>query len=155
MNFQLFCNIKKWVILIKKYYSASPEKSLLHSQDSIQEIIDSQPLTTAKCVVLEKCHQTEYLPFNQCYPKKFVYFLKIFFKNLKNSFNEKILYLQFNRFLKSCRKIGEGVYGEVFLYNNETDSSVIKIIPIEGDELVNGEPQKKFHEILSEIVIAK
>lgn len=56
--------------------------------------------------------------------------------------------------MEHCRKIGEGVYGEVFLYEHEDKKSVIKIIPIEGNELVNGEPQKKFQEILSEIVIA-
>jgi len=59
------------------------------------------------------------------------------------------------RYLEHCRKIGEGVYGEVFLYNDDNKKSVIKIIPIEGKELINGEPQKKFNEILSEIVIAK
>ena len=53
---------------------------------------------------------------------------------------------------ENCRKIGEGVYGEVFMSEGE-DSSVLKIMPIEGDQLVNGEPQKKFDEILSEIVI--
>lgn len=57
--------------------------------------------------------------------------------------------------LRNCRKIGEGVYGEVFM--NKTDAGraiVLKIIPIEGTLEVNGEPQKKFDEILSEIVIA-
>lgn len=57
--------------------------------------------------------------------------------------------------MKFCRKIGEGVYGEVFLYEKNRQKSVLKIIPIEGVQLVNGEPQKKFNEILSEIVIAK
>ncbi|XP_043471396.1 hybrid signal transduction histidine kinase M isoform X2 [Leptopilina heterotoma] len=108
--------------------TASPEKNLENLEDSVLEAVDSQPVATAKCVVLEKCHQSDYLSFAQCYP---------------------------NKFLKSCRKIGEGVYGEVFLHNENSESSVIKIIPIEGDDLVNGEPQKKFHEILSEIVIAK
>lgn len=57
--------------------------------------------------------------------------------------------------LKTCRKIGEGVYGEVFM--NKTDSGnavVLKIIPIEGKVQVNGEQQKRFDEVLSEIVIA-
>nr|CAD7405841.1 unnamed protein product [Timema poppensis] len=54
-------------------------------------------------------------------------------------------------FLDKCSKIGEGVYGEVF--SCEESCSVIKIIPIEGNQLVNGEPQKTFKEILSEIVI--
>ena len=33
-------------------------------------------------------------------------------------------------------------------------ATVLKVMPIEGDFLVNGEPQKKFEEILSEIVIS-
>lgn len=50
-------------------------------------------------------------------------------------------------------KIGEGVYGEVFMYNSkEYGSTVFKVIPIEGDMLVNDEPQKTFKEILSEVV---
>jgi serine/threonine-protein kinase haspin len=53
----------------------------------------------------------------------------------------------------TCKKIGEGVYGEVFLSEGQ-DHSVLKVIPIEGEACVNGEPQKKFEEILSEIVIA-
>ncbi|KAI5740622.1 hypothetical protein M8J76_005597 [Diaphorina citri] len=53
--------------------------------------------------------------------------------------------------LKNCKKIGEGVYGEVFKLNN----SVIKIMPIEGDQSVNGEEQKKFREIFSEIMVTK
>lgn len=52
--------------------------------------------------------------------------------------------------LKKCEKIGEGVYGEVFKLRNR----VLKIIPIEGDQIVNGERQKKFDEILSELVIS-
>uniref|UniRef100_A0A8D9B363 Serine/threonine-protein kinase haspin homolog n=1 Tax=Cacopsylla melanoneura TaxID=428564 RepID=A0A8D9B363_9HEMI len=53
--------------------------------------------------------------------------------------------------LKNCRKIGEGVYGEVFKLND----SVIKIMPIEGCEAVNGEDQKQFKEIFSEIMVTK
>jgi hypothetical protein len=53
----------------------------------------------------------------------------------------------------TCRKIGEGVYGEVFLSEGQ-EKSVLKIIPFGGQVLVNGEPQKKFEEILSEVVIA-
>lgn len=56
--------------------------------------------------------------------------------------------------LPNCRKIGEGVYGEVYMYKEPTgEPIVLKIIPIEGDLLVNGEPQKKFEAILSEVVI--
>ena len=64
-------------------------------------------------------------------------------------------FLRFFSALQNCHKIGEGVYGEVFLYRNaDGGTSVMKIIPIEGDLIVNGERQKKFEEILSEIVIA-
>lgn len=70
-------------------------------------------------------------------------------------YNVSITSLYLHRYLEYCRKIGEGVYGEVFLYEYLDKKSVIKVIPIEGEKLVNGEPQKKFNEILSEIVIAK
>lgn len=58
--------------------------------------------------------------------------------------------------LESCVKIGEGVYGEVFKAQYENGQSIaLKIIPVEGDFQVNGEPQKSFEEILPEIVISK
>lgn len=62
-----------------------------------------------------------------------------------------------NNNLRHCRKIGEGVYSEVFIKkcSRTGKHSVLKIIPIEGDVVINGEQQKKFHEILSEIVITK
>ncbi|XP_012288474.1 uncharacterized protein LOC105704105 isoform X2 [Orussus abietinus] len=66
---------------------------------------------TAKEVVLQRCNQDDYLPFSQCFP---------------------------DSFLEQCRKIGEGVYGEVFLHDDGEKKSVIKIIPIEGTKLVNG-----------------
>lgn len=56
--------------------------------------------------------------------------------------------------LKKCKKIGEGVYGEVFALNQKTRPTVLKIMPIEGDKWVNGEKQKTYEEILSELVIA-
>lgn len=59
------------------------------------------------------------------------------------------------RSLQHCHKIGEGVYGEVFLKRNVNGgTSVMKVIPIEGTLIVNGDRQKKFEEILSEIIIA-
>lgn len=82
----------------------------------------------ARDTILRKCGQSEPLEFEDIY-------------------SESVL--------RQCRKIGEGVYGEVFM--NKTDAGravVLKIIPIEGNLEVNGEPQKKFDEILSEIVIA-
>uniref|UniRef100_A0A6P7G4I0 Serine/threonine-protein kinase haspin-like n=1 Tax=Diabrotica virgifera virgifera TaxID=50390 RepID=A0A6P7G4I0_DIAVI len=82
---------------------------------------------TAREIVLRKCGQTEPIQFSQC-------------------FTDSIL--------QNCQKIGEGLYGEVFLVKNpDGDTSVLKIIPVEGDQTVNGKRQKKFEEVLSEIVI--
>lgn len=86
------------------------------------------PKATTKDIVLRRCGQSEPLPFSEVFTSQ----------TLRNS-----------------RKIGEGVYGEVFM--NKTSNGqvvVLKIIPIEGPIDVNGEPQKKYDEILSEIVIA-
>ncbi|XP_046833565.1 uncharacterized protein LOC124430680 isoform X2 [Vespa crabro] len=107
--------------------SCNTEYSTQHNdmENNCAEICSSG---TAKDVILQKCSQKHYLPFRDLFSTKY---------------------------LKFCRKIGEGVYGEVFLYEKDTQKSVLKIIPIEGVQLVNGESQKKFDEILSEIVIAK
>ncbi|KYN31245.1 Putative serine/threonine-protein kinase haspin like protein [Trachymyrmex septentrionalis] len=99
------------------------EKSLIHNN----QIINNHS-SIARDVVLQRCSQNCYIPFEDCFP---------------------------DLYLEHCHKIGEGVYGEVFLHECEGKKSVIKIIPIENEQLVNGEPQKKFNEILSEIVIAK
>uniref|UniRef100_A0A034WWX7 non-specific serine/threonine protein kinase n=1 Tax=Bactrocera dorsalis TaxID=27457 RepID=A0A034WWX7_BACDO len=62
--------------------------------------------------------------------------------------------------LTNCMKIGEGAYGEVFLNTTskrrmpDANSTVMKVIPIEGDIDVNGEKQKTFEQILPEVVIS-
>lgn len=83
------------------------------------------------------------------------------------TFEEKVLFLceqtrpcHFSsvlpdRLLKGCSKIGEGVYGEVFRIQQKGEYLAVKIIPIEGTRLVNGEKQKTFEEILPEVIIAK
>lgn len=57
--------------------------------------------------------------------------------------------------MPKCRKIGEGVYGEVFMNDGAKSSFVLKIIPIEGAREVNGSQQKKFDEILQEVIISQ
>ncbi|KAK9509663.1 hypothetical protein O3M35_006927 [Rhynocoris fuscipes] len=57
--------------------------------------------------------------------------------------------------LEEAIKVGEGVYGEVFMITRPTRKNVLKIIPIEGDFLVNGEKQKRYEEIYTELIIAK
>ena len=88
----------------------------------------SNRLVTARDYVLRRCNQTDTILFDECYP---------------------------DTVLKNCHKIGEGVYGEVFLWRDRDGRArVMKIVPIAGHVKVNGECQKDFHEIISEIVIA-
>ncbi|XP_062575539.1 uncharacterized protein LOC134237467 [Saccostrea cucullata] len=56
--------------------------------------------------------------------------------------------------MKQCKKVGEGVYGEVFRTKRGNNSVALKVIPVEGDFEVNDEKQKSFAEILPEIVIS-
>ncbi|KAM4027440.1 serine/threonine-protein kinase haspin [Anomaloglossus baeobatrachus] len=57
--------------------------------------------------------------------------------------------------LSRCQKVGEGVYGEVFRTLRAAQHVALKVIPIEGSQKVNGEHQKRFAEILPEIIISK
>ncbi|KAJ0980008.1 hypothetical protein J5N97_015482 [Dioscorea zingiberensis] len=50
----------------------------------------------------------------------------------------------------SIVKIGEGTYGEAF----KAGDAVCKIVPIDGDLLVNGEVQKKSEEVLEEVLLS-
>ncbi|XP_054744061.1 serine/threonine-protein kinase haspin homolog [Anastrepha obliqua] len=83
--------------------------------------------------VLERCNQQTPLPFEELYSA------------------DKMPY---------CVKIGEGAYGEVFLNAMSkrkmyhASSTVMKIIPIEGQIEINGETQKTYAQILSEVVIS-
>jgi serine/threonine-protein kinase haspin len=52
--------------------------------------------------------------------------------------------------LAGARKVGEGTFGEAF----RAGGVVLKIVPMEGAALVNGEPQKRAAEILAEVEIA-
>jgi serine/threonine-protein kinase haspin len=47
-------------------------------------------------------------------------------------------------------KIGEGTYGEAF----KSGQVVLKFVPMEGDNLINGWPQKGAGDLLGEAVIA-
>ena len=51
--------------------------------------------------------------------------------------------------LAKVKKIGEGTFGEAFKAGN----LVLKIVPMEGTVLVNGEAQKRAEEILAEVAI--
>lgn len=50
-----------------------------------------------------------------------------------------------------AEKIGEGTYGEAF----KSNSVIVKIVPIDGEMLVNGQQQKRAEEILGEALISR
>ncbi|KAJ9563692.1 hypothetical protein OSB04_008852 [Centaurea solstitialis] len=52
--------------------------------------------------------------------------------------------------LQSITKVGEGTYGEVFI----AGQTVCKVVPFNGDSLVNGEIQKKCEEVLEEVMLS-
>merc|ERR1712223_310608 len=57
--------------------------------------------------------------------------------------------------LSTSKKVGEGSYGEVFLLNHtESNSSVLKIVPVDGNALLSGELQTKLSDMLAEIVVS-
>jgi len=48
-------------------------------------------------------------------------------------------------------KIGEGTYGEAF----KSGQVVLKFVPMEGSNLINGWPQKGAGDLLGEAIIAR
>ncbi|XP_076937590.1 serine/threonine-protein kinase haspin homolog, partial [Bidens hawaiensis] len=52
--------------------------------------------------------------------------------------------------LESITKVGEGTYGEVFI----AGETVCKVVPFDGDSLVNGEIQKRAEELLEEVMLS-
>ena len=50
-------------------------------------------------------------------------------------------------------QIGEGTFGEVFILPTSEldDPPVVKIVPVEGNTLVNGQPQTKLKDMLAEM----
>ncbi|XP_063878761.1 uncharacterized protein LOC135110405 [Scylla paramamosain] len=115
-------------------FTNSPQRSVLQMSFCVEDAELSAPLAPPpdpRQQVLQLCSQEHPLPLTHCFTESR---------------------------LACCRKIGEGVYGEVFMTRpnpaNLEGATVLKVMPIEGDFLVNGEPQKKFEEILSEMVIS-
>lgn len=49
-------------------------------------------------------------------------------------------------------KLGEGTYGEAF--KAPSSGIVFKLVPMEGDNLINGFEQKKAGDLLAEAIIA-
>ncbi|CAH1390653.1 unnamed protein product, partial [Nezara viridula] len=110
-----------------KVLDESKQSQELQETTVYEDICYQLPEDTSKSIVMKVCQQTEPISF------------------------EDIL---FDEWEEGSIKIGEGVFGEVFMIPRENVKNVIKIIPIEGDFTVNGEKQKKFSEICNELIIA-
>ncbi|XP_078267036.1 uncharacterized protein haspin [Rhinoraja longicauda] len=112
--------------ICKSIRRSKPLRCSLMEQFS-SELLQSVIRTDEK--IYHECHQNGPISFKECIPSDI---------------------------LRKCKKIGEGVFGEVFqTINNDGNDVAFKIIQIEGEKYVNGEPQKKFEEILPEIIISK
>lgn len=73
---------------------------------------------------------------------------------MSNSILHFFLHCSIFRKQKNMKKVGEGVYGEVFSYCIGKYNTIVKIIPIEGKEYINGERQKNLSEIYNELFIS-
>ena len=65
------------------------------------------------------------------------------------SFSSGRLFPDFS--LATCRKIGEGTYGEAF----KSGETVLKIVPMGGETRINGEPQMGCAQIRAEAAVAR
>ena len=76
--------------------------------------------------------------------------------HLNRYFHNSILYiyLYFSLRIKKIEKIGEGVFGEVFMGDVSGQKLILKIIPIDGKTHINSSPQKPIREVLGEFLIA-
>jgi len=112
------------------YFETSLSSPLHFNHETSVQLNESMDADDARSRVLEVCDQSTELSFYDVYPKKR---------------------------MAAMKKIGEGTYGEVYLsFDEATQQSVaLKVIPIEGDDLVNDERQKTYAEMLSEAVITK
>ena len=117
--------------------NSSVNKSLITNKSSSYIVPCSEKHSTSLLVLSNIDVQTKVL--SKCSENRIVPFDKLC--------NQQVL--------KNSKKVGEGSYGEVFLLNfNELNSSVLKIVPVDGSCPVNGEPQTKLSDMLAEIVVS-
>uniref|UniRef100_A0A915PX79 Protein kinase domain-containing protein n=1 Tax=Setaria digitata TaxID=48799 RepID=A0A915PX79_9BILA len=57
--------------------------------------------------------------------------------------------------LSSPIKLGEGTFGEVFRVNYKGEIVALKVIPIGGTKIVNGDRQKSFRDVTAELIVCK
>jgi hypothetical protein len=57
--------------------------------------------------------------------------------------------------LKVTKKVGEGVFGEVFVASGDKETLILKVIPVDGTIQINSSPQKPIREVIGEFLISK
>ena len=122
---------------------SEPHLNSLHLNDSKQLNKSSSyiiPLgRKSQSILLEPTHDIVSKVLSKCSEKKIIPFA--------NLYDHKTL--------SNMKKVGEGTYGEVFLLNNDDAPAVLKVVPVDGNSLVNGETQTKLSDILAEIVVSQ
>ncbi|XP_060877718.1 uncharacterized protein LOC132950329 isoform X2 [Metopolophium dirhodum] len=103
------------------------KKLMCSSSQNLQITSTDLENQKARSYIFEVCHQKELISFESWLSPKYT---------------------------NKWKKVGEGVYGEVFSYSSGNRCTIVKIIPIEGLVNINSEQQKKMFEVYSEIVIA-
>uniref|UniRef100_A0A1I8EUU0 Protein kinase domain-containing protein n=1 Tax=Wuchereria bancrofti TaxID=6293 RepID=A0A1I8EUU0_WUCBA len=57
--------------------------------------------------------------------------------------------------LSSPIKLGEGTFGEVFRVSYKGEIVALKVIPVGGTKMINGDKQKSFRDISAELIVSK
>ncbi|VDN91760.1 unnamed protein product [Brugia pahangi] len=57
--------------------------------------------------------------------------------------------------LSSPVKLGEGTFGEVFRVSYKGEIVALKVIPVGGTKMINGDKQKSFRDISAELIVSK
>ena len=64
-----------------------------------------------------------------------------------------------NQFLTKLKtqitKVGEGAFGEVYMGAKSDETTIIKVIPVDGEIRINDSPQKKISEVINEVIISR
>eukprot|EP00095_Tigriopus_kingsejongensis_P000353 maker-scaffold1125_size61249-snap-gene-0.14 protein:Tk00353 transcript:maker-scaffold1125_size61249-snap-gene-0.14-mRNA-1 annotation:"haspin-like protein" len=131
-------------------FEASTAEDGLSAETSI--LVDPELSTIDK--VLMRCSQSRIVPFPELYPEEVFLQSKKVIQPLPTRHGE----------LTSSHfdfQVGEGSYGEVFLLPSTLQSSnpdlpppVLKVVPVDGSTLINGEAQTLLQDMLAEIVVS-
>ncbi|VDK80274.1 unnamed protein product [Litomosoides sigmodontis] len=83
----------------------------------------------------------------------------------KRNYKQELIHLCIQKNIQSWRitvlnlsnaiKLGEGTFGEVFRVIYKGEIVALKVIPIGGTKIINGDKQKSFRDITAELIVSK